>query len=197
MSRRAREAGGEHNPVSQYGFGNAPRRLQDIGVGAFADDPLRKGFDVARQIGIKPDRHVETMTKRVLGRLRLTGCCLWTGAGASKTSSVAHWRGSPEFCGRSSRRLAFGQTGREFLEFAACRNPAPNVARCRSISRRAKFRRASAPATMRSMRSNLRVERLGDHRVHRQAGGGESGFATTSGACLPQNCRAAGLTGAR
>jgi hypothetical protein len=30
--------------------GNASRRLQNIGIGAFADDPMREGFDVARQI---------------------------------------------------------------------------------------------------------------------------------------------------
>ena len=57
---------------------SAPARA----VGAFAGDPPRESFGVARQIGIEPDRHVETVTKRVLRRMRLVGRRLWTGAGA-------------------------------------------------------------------------------------------------------------------
>ena len=54
---------GAHAAQIDLRLGDPSRRLQDIGVGAFADNPLRKGFDVARQIGIKRDRHVETVTK--------------------------------------------------------------------------------------------------------------------------------------
>ena len=64
---------GAHAAQIDLRLGDASRRLQDIGVGAFADDPLREGFDVARQIRIEPDRHVETVPKRVLRRLRLAG----------------------------------------------------------------------------------------------------------------------------
>jgi hypothetical protein len=58
-----------------------------------------------------------------------------------------------------------GQTGRDFLEFDILdrvhRLPqaAAKIARCRSISRRATFRRASAPATMRSMCSTSSIFR--------------------------------------
>ena len=52
---------GEHASQIDLRLGDASRQFQDIGVGAFAGDPLREGFDVARQSGIEPDRHVETI----------------------------------------------------------------------------------------------------------------------------------------
>lgn len=42
---------GEHASQIDLRLGDASRRFLDIGVGAFAGDPLREGFDVARQTG--------------------------------------------------------------------------------------------------------------------------------------------------
>jgi hypothetical protein len=73
---------GAHAAEIDLRLGDASRRLPDTGVGAVAGDPLCEGFDVARQSGIEPDRHVEPVTKRVLRRLSLAGRRLRTGAGA-------------------------------------------------------------------------------------------------------------------
>ena len=153
--------------------GDASRRLQDIGLDAFADDPLRQGFHVARQIGITPDRHVETVTKRVLRRLRLAGHRLRTRAGARIGPVRPNFAGACHAASPSVKLDGISLNSASRTSSAACRSAAPRVARCRSISRRAIFRRASAPATMRSMRDlvNFQSERLRHHLVPRQAGG--------------------------
>src|SRR5271157_4713899 len=99
-----------------------------MGVGAFADNPLRKGLDVARQIGIKKDRHIETVTKRVLRRLRLTGRRLRTGAGP-RIGAVC-----PNFTGARHAASPLGKLGGISLNSAsgtsaaACRSAAPRAA---------------------------------------------------------------------
>jgi hypothetical protein len=72
---------GAHATQINLRFGDASRRFQDIGVVAFANDPMCKDLDVARQIGIVPDRHVET------GRSPLCSGRLWR-----YCSQPEHWQ---------------------------------------------------------------------------------------------------------
>ena len=139
-------------------FDNPARPPERFCLRIRADDSGRDRLRLRRERRLAPNRNSQSVPQCVRGRaslarLRLgTRACFRVGAVGAPLSNGGQDAGSPLTSPVSMSRNSTSSTSS-----IARRTAAPAASRCRSISRRALFRRASALASIRSIRSKISI----------------------------------------